>query len=252
MKCLILTWITVVCSQSSNQTTTKKRHVFRESYVMSATTKALEIVEIKSNHTVFGFNREASNLFNINIPIPITSLCLSYYFMDDNWDKNCIGKAMEVCDNACLIKRGDSYGGCTAFLSKEFDSGIHSWTFKIRHVWIDRWGESLSWQTALGIFPASKIPPQCVTNTAFIFSGGYGFCYRMGRSIDYHKKKYYRKYGKRCYVDDIIEMIVDCDKGEMRYRINGTEYENAYNIIKHRKYRAAVALFCKGDSIQLL
>ncbi len=46
-------------------------------------------------------------------------------------------------------------------------------------------------------------------------------------------------------------MIVDCNKQELKYIINGVDYGKAFDI-ENKKYRAAVNLYEGGDSIRLL
>ena len=49
------------------------------------------------------------------------------------------------------------------------------------------------------------------------------------------------KYGIVCKTNDIIEMICDLEKCELKYCINGIEYDKAYDI-KQAKYRAFIDL----------
>ena len=222
-----------------------------------STKKKLELVDIKSKYTVFGFNREASDLFNYNIPIPITNLCLLFYFQSDKWDQDCIGKGMRVDIDGILIKdsakKRRDYA--TAFLTKVFSKGIHRWKFKVLSICenAQKQYNDNNWTTTIGIYPLSKIPPKYICDFAFPHCGGCGFDYKLAGLAHFERAKHKkRKYGKRCYVDDIIEMIVDCDKGELSYIINGNDYGIAFSIDTNEKYRAAVNLDRAGDSIQLL
>ena len=218
---------------------------------MSATKRALEFVDAKSKYTVFGFNREAAHLFKCIIPTPITDLCLLYYFEYDKWDKEYIGDMMEILGNDCLKYADQSgNGGYTAFLKKEFDSGIHSWRFRIKKVDINAENPG-AWRTTIGIFPVTDQEDLKITaGGVFILHGGYGWGYQSGQVVN--SAFDFTKYGKRCVENDIIQMIVDCDKGEISYTINEIEYGKAMDIKTDTLYRAAVNLCMPGDCIQLL
>ena len=222
---------------------------------MSATKKALEFVDIKSKDTVYGYIRIESKSYNYNIPIPIINLFLLYYYESDNWDKKCIGPSLTIDDNNCLKYEGEFSASMTAFLQKELCGNsklTHCWKFKIKNVWIDTEDDD-TWTTTIGLFPIpDDNKPKDVVDSAFVLHGGCGFCVQMGRLVNYSFDKHFDKYGKRCVENDIIKMIVDCDKGEMKYIINGMDYGTAFNIDPTKKYRAAVNLFKPGDCIQLL
>ena len=222
---------------------------------MSATKKALALVDIKSKYTVFGFNREASDLFNCNIPIPISHLCLVYYFESDNWDKKRIRTGMKV-ENCTLTKMAtkESEFDCRkAFLLKRFNQGKHCWKFKIKNIYIDQ-KKYPNWTTTLGIVPISNKRPLNAVAATFLwnrgvtrYDGGYGFGYQCGKIYPSDIK-----YGKRCTKNDIIEMIVDCDKAEISYKINGINYGKAFDIDTNNTYQVCINLDETGDSIQLL
>eukprot|EP01084_Bolivina_argentea_P034575 64017_1 len=210
---------------------------------MSVKGKALRYVDAKSKDTVFGFTRNISKTYNYNIPIVITNITLLYYFENDNWDKTLVGDFMHIDEHNCLTHKGDVSG--TAFLTKEFDSGVHSWRFKIEKVC--DYGKN-DWTTTIGIFDATE-NMSIACNDVFV-RYGIGFGYQMGHIVNCDADDF-TEYGIRCKKGDIIEMIVDCDKQELKYIINGVDYGKAFDIDK-KKYRAAVNLWAKGDAIRLL
>ena len=56
---------------------------------------------------------------------------------------------------------------------------------------------------------------------------------------------------RKCKIGDVITMILDLDKLELYYIINGKQYPKAFSIEKTR-YRAAVVLSAKRNKIKLL
>ena len=95
---------------------------------MSATKAALKKVDERTKCLLFGYNRKHPQ----TIPIPITNLCLFYYFEHDKWNELLMHSEIELkSDNATIEKIGKHRASCNAYLSKEFESGKHEWKFKI-------------------------------------------------------------------------------------------------------------------------
>ena len=139
---------------------------------MAATPKALDLVDMKSKCVVFGYTRSISKLFGLNIPTPIISICLLYYFEGDDWDQELVGWAMKVDENRCCIKE-DHNGDCsTSYLKKKFDSGFHLWTFKVVNVCVDNDSDNLGkWTTTIGLWPVSHDDYTPSTKGVFVDHG---------------------------------------------------------------------------------
>ena len=64
------------------------------------------------------------------------------------------------------------------------------------------------------------------------------------------------EYGESCKIGDIVEMVLDFDKLELRYFVNdkdqGKVNEKAFMIEKNTKYRAFVSIYEPKSSVQLL
>ena len=60
------------------------------------------------------------------------------------------------------------------------------------------------------------------------------------------------KYGKECVAGDIVHMILDLDGMKLRFKVNDIDYGIAYRKIKKSKYRAAVWLYAKSDSVTII
>ena len=47
-------------------------------------------------------------------------------------------------------------------------------------------------------------------------------------------------------------MILDLDKRQLRYIVNGNDYGVAYENIEATSYRACISGYCRGNSYKLL
>ena len=49
-----------------------------------------------------------------------------------------------------------------------------------------------------------------------------------------------------------MDMIVDFEKNELRFKINGKDYGKAGDLDRDNKYRVAVCMLIPSDAIQLI
>ena len=80
-------------------------------------------------------------------------------------------------------------------------------------------------------------------------NSGYGYAYGFGIKVINAGSR--EKYGKICVTGDIIDMYCDLNNLQLRFSVNGIDQGISHKIEK-TKYKAAVNLFIKDDSIQLL
>ena len=170
---------------------------------------------------------------------------------------------MEIYDDKILEHNGRDRLSQTAFLAMEFEGeGVHKWKFKVINLKQDI-GDGSDWTSCIGIY---KLPSSTDVNdnidlpkdNHFLWENkmmsGYGFCAHSGKIKVYDGINDYcvsSDYGVECKNGDIIEMIVDMNKLEMKYVINGIDFGTAFDI-QCAKYRAAVNLDIPLDAIQLL
>ena len=86
-------------------------------------------------------------------------------------------------------------------------------------------------------------------NSEYPFTIG-GFCY----AISHGKKESWdgeEEYGSVCKNGDVVTMVVDLNKMNLRYSVNDVCYGKAFDIDKD-SYRVAVFMYEKANSIQLL
>ena len=93
--------------------------------------KALKKVDERYKLLLFGYNRKHHQ----NVPIPVTYLCISYYFEYDKWNKLLISPAIELKNDGAIIEHiGDPKGritSCNAYLTNIWKSGKCQWKFKV-------------------------------------------------------------------------------------------------------------------------
>ena len=144
------------------------------------------------------------------------------------------------------IQNGNASAYLTDILEKP---GIESVTFKILNlrntVWIQTYGV---WKVDENNNPSLDVDFTTHTKDAVAINNT-GKVVVCGTSTFTHKEY------KGCPAilkDDIVEMIVDFEQKELRFKINGKDYGKAGEINPEYKYRFAVSMFFKDDAIQLL
>jgi len=173
--------------------------------------------------------------------------------LTDEWDPQLIGDRMELREDRVTFTGGRGrkiQTGNTAFMSRIVDRGVHSWCFEV-DLRFSHW-----WSTTIGIWRCSNdsTPPR---NDIFTLGEhrGYGFNPSEGTLVDPATGKVPialpMNYGQRCIRVNVVEMVLDLDRLELKYIINGRDFGKAFSVEKGA-YRAAVNLSQIGDSVQLL
>eukprot|EP01084_Bolivina_argentea_P272107 463193_1 len=244
--------------------------------------KELKMVKIETRYIVFGYIREclieSYHISNIEL---ISYIVLYYYQNNDEWDTYLmsghiehIGNNMNSITHIGGINHDGPNGqpfmtghnrydeqneiGVNSYLRMIVTDNVFNWRFKINNVE----SESIiigifdvddeSFQTALGndwtkwmLFSAQE----------FTLYGGYGFVLGTAEITDpesgYCFENRTIEYGVICKNNDIVEMELNMNTLTLKYVINDIDYGTAYNVRKAR-YRAAVFMFGKGDSVSLL
>ena len=61
-----------------------------------------------------------------------------------------------------------------------------------------------------------------------------------------------QNYGAKYVEGDIVEMILDFEGKELRFKVNDVDYGKSHDIKEGSKYRAAVSFYYNGDAMKLL
>ena len=216
--------------------------------------KFLDLKKIKPTikDTVFGYMRQLSksSLYGENIPKLIEHLCLEYYYIYDEWDKQCMDESI-ILDDTNTIKQGAGRGGSgtSTFLKEIISSGEFEWKFKI-----GKQGIPGSYSSTIGIWKITdKRSEKSVVGTN-CFNKHDKKLYVCGYAFDIAiivSGQTRINYGKKCVTKDIITMTLDLNKLELKYKVNGEDQGKAFDI-KPGAYRAVVNMSTHGDSITLL
>ena len=149
-------------------------------------------------------------------------------------------------DNLTVTNNCSSYSQQgNAFGTRICNQGVYQWKFKLNKV--------NSGLIVIGVWriQEDKLPP-----TEVYFTNGneqgYGY-YLAGEKLDtttgYSAGT---KYGKKCKVEDIVHMTLDLNEMTLSFKVNDVDYGVAFDNIKQAKYRKAVWLFHKYDSVSII
>ena len=174
----------------------------------------------------------------------------------DRWDALQIGDLMTMEGNRVTFT-GDPMtrrtGGNSAFLTEVMERGVHRWTFRT-NIHFVHW-----WSATIGIWKCTDNadPPR---NNIFTLgeNRGYGLNLCQGTLVDTITGRsgpcepLQTNYVDISFGTNEIEMVLDLNKGELKYIINGHDYGKAFDVATGCSYRAAINLSQIGDSVVLL
>ena len=224
----------------------------------------------KHKDIVSGFLREIENTYSSDdtfhkVSTLILYVCLSFYYVYDEWDPDHKSTHMLVeGDTVTNMYQSDDIHDLHMYGTIHLKNickppNKYEWRFQI--IKYDK--NNLAWNNLFGV---QKVGTTCLDydgSQHFISTRkcGYGFISSCGKLSDassagcygvnnkYNPDAY--KYGKECVAGDIIEMHLDLEKLQLSYVINGRDYGVAFQVEK-TEYTAAVTIDWKGNSIQLL
>ena len=196
---------------------------------------------------VFGFiHDEQIKQFSDDIVIE----CLKYYFINYAWDPHGYSEDNMKLDEENSIITMVRCGNASAYLTDILENtGIHTIVFKILGIKHSGWVQTNGiWKVNENNEPllCHDFAPHGPDSIAINNTGNAVAC----GAFQFKQKEY-----NDCPAivkDDIVEMIVDFEQNELRFKINGIDYGKAGDINPAHKYRPAVSLFYSGDAIQLL
>ena len=206
----------------------------------------------KSNLLVFGYirNEQKSIKLSNDVPVDIIIECLKYYFITYVWDPNgySTDRLQLNPDTNTITKIDKGTRDGTAYLLGILENnGIHEIQFKILQIYYS------AWRQTYGIYKVDdKIPLPLKDDFATLEKDSIAINNRGEKVIcgSFHCESY-----NDCppiKTGDIIDMIVDFEQAELRFRINGKDYEKVDDINPDYQYKAAVTLMVVDDVIQII
>ena len=206
-------------------------------------------IDIKTKSLINGYVRTVQEMWpqdNIYYTIPslVIHWILLYYYLSDEFDPNNCNISFTLSNDNTVIthnlQRGDT--NCSAYLKRIVDEGIHYWKFKLINV------HHVHFTMCIGVW---KSKHEIDTENALHYDAeGKHYTYNLTNQMVFPG---FAKYGqKACGTGDEIEMILDLNKKELRYKVNNQDYGVAHDNIEQTSYQAAVSFFQSNDCIQLL
>lgn len=210
-------------------------------------------IEERCTLAVDGYIRRAQSLVESIVPA-LVNFTVLLFLVHDRFDETMIGPLLELDTSKQTVTH---HGGemrrdhpQSAFLCHVVDRGQYTWRFE----WL-KLNYALYWSSTLGIWKCAKGFTPSLDNIFTIGSQvGYGFAANAGTLVSPVTGKGADggvKYGRRCSDRDVVEMVIDLDRLQLSYLINGKDYGKAYSIEK-TAYRAAINMCKVGDSVRIV
>ena len=208
----------------------------------------VKFIDARTKDCVYGFMREAQKSLpddNIYYTIPtlVIHWCLLYFHVQECFDPDLVHKTYSLQQDNSLLTKKYSTNNSSAYLSKKVNKGVHCWRFELMNVDPDLYTITIGvWKTRHEIDTSKGI----LTNREV-----YGWvCTDDGDEPSLIDCDEYGE--KSCQKGDIIDMILDLNKFELRYCVNDKDYGVAYEGIEQTEYRVVVDMFNEDDSIKLI
>ena len=208
--------------------------------------------------TVYGYIREASVLFSINVPQELIQLCFLLYFIStDSWDT----------ESGNALKFQFSNDNKIAIISKlQANNKAYGW--RVIYGWINvKKGDIQTWKLkrccdgdrnngAIGIVTTDtrNICDQFLTNRKR--SEAYALAISSGKLNGPNAKTHQsERYAPKILKDDIITMTFDMtgENGLLSYKYNQEDLGVAFDKIDiEKEYCLGMSLFWKGDGYEII
>ena len=223
------------------------------------------LIKNKNKKSVDGYVREIekksfqNHPFYRNIPNIINYLCMKYYHESkDRFHPELHGDFIIRADNKiakCL------YSESSAFLSNIVSKESHEWRFKIVKVsnccrdtiFFGICNNKVDFTKYLNKFCYSiwHFHFQMDLHTkSFGLNAWQGIL--RGAEDPRNKRRDANMYGEECTTGDIIDMCLDLNTLELRYKINDKDYGKAFDIPPGSSWRACVSLFGQDNVVRLI
>ena len=210
-------------------------------------------IDQRSKTFVNGYIRSIQKLFpkdNIYYTIPalVIHWILLYYYLGDEFDDKKYRQCYTLSKKKTIIKLTGSYGSGCAFMTRVARKpGIHCWKFKLLRLNTDTlWMTVGVWKTKRALKVNSRLD-------GHMFGLFYGWLLNYRQLTEGDTKNIRGRYApRRCKTGDIVEMILDLDKFQLKYVVNGEDFGVAFDNIEDTGYRVAVSMNKTNDEIEFI
>ena len=219
-----------------------------------STLVAMKIMDQQTKDIVHGYTRCVQDSFPddsifYTISEIIIHWILLYVHPHDIFDaKNthCTYKLSQ--DKLAVTKEEYSNEGC-CYLTRRAEKGIHTWQFRLTQVDPDLYS------VTIGVYKTTYAldPSDAVRTAPGKYVYGWMLCddeetYLVGDG----QKAENENYAKSCQQGDIVEMILNLNESNFRYKVNGEDYGIAFDNIEETEYVATVSMYEENDTIEIM
>ena len=211
---------------------------------MALRKSALSEIPQRNKDLIFGFVKESEKKNKTSVPEMIKYLCLIYLNQNKDMIDPKLSQDRFNVDGDMIQHNADEESN--AYFTNIASTGIHIWKFKcIKMDLSDVIGIvniNLSDHPQNDYFDDYNDTPEGKIAT------GYGFNLRGWLT---HNHGWGNNYGTLCNDNDVIEMTLNMNKLTLSFKINGTGYGIAFNIIDS-EYRAVMYVEEQGSCYSLV
>ena len=210
-------------------------------------------IDQESKDLIFGYIRNVQELFpadNVYYTIPnlVIHWILLYFYFEDKFDDKLCTQSYDLSDDKSIVTLNSEHGNRgkgPAFLSRIVKSKQrHCWRFRINHL-----NSSTLWMT-IGVWKCNHdFDLKYRLDSGYVKGKFYGWIVNYQVAIDGGRHKYGKR---RCKTGDIVDMILDLEKLELRYMVNDEDFGIAFENIEDTEYKAAISMNKSPDEIELI
>ena len=165
----------------------------------------------------------------------------------DKWCKTLMYHRMRLNENTNTLKgKGWAFGDELVNFPEQ---GLE-WNIKLNKI-------IPNYEAIIGIWEVNeKFPATKMLHSEYWYYSGYGhleyiYSFKYKRWYKCSADDEYTRYGRECRQNETLQMILDNDNRQLRFKISGDDYGKAYDI-KPGIYKLIVYLGSFGDSLTLL
>ena len=181
------------------------------------------------------------------IPPLIIHWIILYYHIQEEFDVNCYEmKKYELNENNTVIKQKELFALGSAYMKKIAKSGIHRWKFKMINC------AGMGYVT-IGVWKNNHKP--CINASTFeksVAGKSYGWIANAKVATDGDDDDRHRYGSREACSGDVIEMILNLNKREIRYCVNGEDFGVAFSDIEATQYKAVVSTNGATQSVEFI
>ena len=209
-------------------------------------------IDTETIHYIFGYVRDVQASFPEDsiyhtIPTLVIHWILLYFAVIEQFDTENCGASYDLSEHNTIVKKTKS---CykTAYLTKIVSKGVHKWRFKAIKM--------SPYTTIIGVWKtkyATEIDAELWEDYAKGKFYGYSSTHGQLTSGDQDFAWEKCRYGERkCQQGDVIDMILDLNKLEIRYFVNHRDYGVAFENIDDTSYRVCICVHEKKDVLKFV